>query len=277
MAKGISLSLSPESFRFHECAREPGSLSFIPFCALQEAEAGIECVPDSDRAAVELIHQLAQSMGRVIDAKDHHTLAHSEEVALAARFLALEMGLPRCKAELIHVAGHLHDIGKIGIPDRVLLKKTKLSSGERIIIESHAAVGADILKPLDCLRETGIVEMVLHHHERFDGKGYPHGLAEHAIPLGARIIAVADSLSAMLQSRPYRPHLSFLEATTEIYRGSGTQFDPEVVEAFSTVRRELKDMLGHFRRVTRRDSNTPKSKGRAEVAPLFFPAEKELL
>lgn len=194
-----------------------------------------------------LVHQLADSLGKAIDAKDPHTMAHSEEVAEVSRFLAAAMGLPREMVTCVHVAGHLHDIGKIGVPDAVLGKPGSLDPGEWEKMKAHPAIGAEILLPLTCFAQTGIVEMVRTHHERYDGGGYPLGLGGPAIPLGARIISVADSLSAMLQTRPYRPAMGFADARLEIGRCAGSQFDPAVVDAFLTVAGDVRRLLGSCR------------------------------
>ena len=196
-----------------------------------------------DDARLALVHQLAESLGRAIDAKDSHTMAHSEEVAEVSQFLAVTMGLPREETACVHVAGHLHDIGKIGVPDAVLGKPGRLEPDEWRRMQAHPAIGADILAPLDCLARTGIVEMVRAHHERFDGSGYPDGLKGREIPLGARVISVADSLSAMLQTRPYRPAMGFAEARREIARCSGSQFDPDVADAFLAVADDIRQLL----------------------------------
>ena len=194
-----------------------------------------------------LVHQLAESLGRAIDAKDSHTMAHSEEVAEVSKFLAAAMGLPRDDVVCVHVAGHLHDIGKIGVPDAVLGKPGRLEPDEWRQMQAHPAIGADILAPLDCLARTGIVEMVRAHHERFDGSGYPAGLKGRDIPLGARVISVADSLSAMLQTRPYRPAMGFAEAQRVLVRCAGSQFDPDVVDAFLAVADDVRQLLGSCR------------------------------
>lgn len=186
----------------------------------------------STECVTSILHQFAESLGNAIDAKDQHTSMHSDEVARVSHALALAMGLPRREADIIHVAGHLHDIGKIGVPDQVLQKTGALDSSEWRAVRKHPEAGADILRPVASLERLGVVDMVLHHHERYDGKGYPHGLQGASIPLGARIISLADSLSAMLQNRPYRKAMTFESACRELERCSGAQFDPIVVNAF---------------------------------------------
>ncbi|WP_272699219.1 HD-GYP domain-containing protein [Desulfovibrio sp. Fe33] len=207
--------------------------------AFQMAPAPTVSVPepslkplDSSDFLPTTLHQFALSLGNAIDAKDPHTSMHSDEVAEVSWVLALTMGIPPTKAAAIHVAGHLHDIGKIGVPDSVLRKEYPLTTAEWQAVRHHPEAGAAILEPVAALNRLGVVDMVLHHHERWDGKGYPHRLQGTAIPLGARIISVADSLSAMLQNRPYRPALTMDNACREIYRCAGTQFDPRVVDAF---------------------------------------------
>ena len=211
---------------------------------------GIASVPGHGQdhgVVMSLVHELAASLGRAIDAKDPHTLAHSEEVAEVAKVLAMAMGLPPHVAECVHVAGHLHDIGKIGVPDAILGKPGSLDPGEWARMQAHPAIGADILAPMSCLAATGIVEMVRAHHERYDGRGYPLSLRGEAIPLGARIIAVADSLSAMMQARPYRPAMPFEDAATEILRCAGLQFDPDVVDAFLARHSDVRRLMTESR------------------------------
>lgn len=186
------------------------------------------------------IHQLAESLGAAIDAKDHHTHLHSEQTAVAAEILARGLGLSTHICDRIHIAGHLHDIGKIGLPDRILQKPGPLSDREWLEIKKHPIRGAEILAPVDYLRLTGITEMVRRHHESFDGQGYPDGLAGKEIPLGARIIAVADSLSAILQDRPYRPGASFGEAVNRIQLMSGIRYDPRVVDVLIRRAEQIK-------------------------------------
>lgn len=193
--------------------------------------AAAEGVCTDTLAVTTILHQFAESLGNAIDAKDPHTSMHSDEVAQVAYTLALTMGLPPREADIIHVAGHLHDIGKIGVPDAVLQKQGPLNTAEWKAVRKHPDAGAEIIRPVAGLQRLGVVDMVLHHHERYDGKGYPCGLKGVLIPLGARIIAVADSLSAMLQNRPYRKAMTFDFALQEVISCSGTQFDPRVVEA----------------------------------------------
>jgi hypothetical protein len=179
------------------------------------------------------IHQFAESLGNAIDAKDAYTEKHSLEVAEISRILALSLGLGTELSDMIHIAGHLHDIGKIGVPDCILNKQGALDDTEWLAIRRHPQIGAAILRPVREIAASGICEMVLYHHERYDGQGYPHGLKGDNIPLGARIIAVADSLSAMTGCRSYRLPKTFDAAVDEIIRNSGSQFDPEIVHALS--------------------------------------------
>lgn len=214
-----------------------------PFCAVESCI----CITD-------ILHQFAESLGNAIDAKDPHTRRHSDEVAELSRELARLLGCPQRQLEVIHLAGHLHDIGKIGVPDAALRKRGPLDPDEWEALRRHPAMGAEIVRPVLPLAEAGVVEMILHHHERFDGKGYPHGLAGTAVPFGARVITLADSLSAMLQDRPYRPALGFDAAVAEIARGRGSQFDPEVAEAFL-------DHREHFRALC---AGTPEAVARVD-------------
>lgn len=196
--------------------------------------------------ATKLLHQFSESLGTAIDAKDPFTSLHSEEVAEISHSIALAMGLSTFQSDIIHVAGHLHDIGKIGVPDEILKKKEPLTDLDWKFIRRHPDIGADILRPVEALEETGIVDMVRHHHERFDGNGYPSMLKGEAIPLGSRIIALADSLSAILQNRPYRKARDFETASAEIINCAGTQFDPDVVKAFLKIKEEVTSILTYL-------------------------------
>ncbi|WP_353685546.1 HD-GYP domain-containing protein [Thermodesulfovibrio sp. 3462-1] len=190
------------------------------------------------------IHEFSEALGSAIDSKDKFTFKHSEQVAVISCMLALTLGFPGYAADIIHVAGHLHDIGKIFIPESILLKPDKLTSEEFEIIKRHPEYGAKILSRVNFCIKSGICEMVLYHHERWNGSGYPKGLREKDIPLGARIIAVADVLSALLQERPYRKAFSWDEAMEEITKNSGILFDPDVVNALIEVEGKVKTWIG---------------------------------
>jgi len=153
-------------------------------------------------------------------------------------------GLTARQAEMVHMAGHLHDVGKIGIPDSILLKPGPLTPGEWEIMRLHPKMGADILRPVKVFRgKPGVCEIVLAHHERFDGSGYPYGLRGNDIPLGARIVAVADALSAMTEERLYRKSLPLQAAVEEVARCAGTSFDPYVVRDLLSLRDALEGLL----------------------------------
>jgi putative nucleotidyltransferase with HDIG domain len=165
-----------------------------------------------------------------LDAREHETQAHSQRVREYTLTLAREIGLKEEDLVPVGRGALLHDVGKIGVPDSILLKPGKLTSEEWVEMKKHPAIGFEILRSIKFLESAA--EIVLSHQERWDGKGYPNGLEGPDIPLGARIFAVVDTLDAMTSDRPYRKALSYQAALDEIRRCSGTQFDPRVVEAF---------------------------------------------
>jgi diguanylate cyclase (GGDEF)-like protein/putative nucleotidyltransferase with HDIG domain len=175
-----------------------------------------------------------RTLAATVDAKDSYTHGHSERVAAYARAIAVRLGLPQLEVETIELAGLLHDIGKIGVPDAVLQKPGRLDPDERTLIEQHADLGARILSDNPAL--IPLVPLVRHHHERWDGRGYPSGLIGDDIPLGAAIICVADTFDTMTTDRPYRRAPGLDEARAEIARCAGSQFSPRVVEAFLQTR-----------------------------------------
>lgn len=194
--------------------------------------------------ATRTAHELAESLGRAVDARDKRLFQHSELVAELSSLLSQAHGLTPRQASMVHMAGHLHDIGKIGIPDEILLKPGPLNPDQWQLMRQHPRLGAEILRPVRVFNGSpGVCEMVLAHHERFDGTGYPHGLAGNDIPLGARIIAVADAFCAMTEERPYCRSKSIDEAVAEIARNSGTMFDPCVVRDFLSLRGLLAGLL----------------------------------
>lgn len=170
------------------------------------------------------------ALAEAIDARDPYTHGHSRRVTDFSLAIADEMGLSDGEKEALQIAALLHDVGKIGINDNILRKPGRLSPEERREIEKHPVVGAKILSTIDLLRD--IVPVVLHHHERFDGSGYPEHKSGPEVPLLARIIAVADAFDAMTSDRPYRKAMPDEEAIEEIRKEAGRQFDLEVVEAF---------------------------------------------
>jgi GAF domain-containing protein len=174
-----------------------------------------------------------RSLAYALEARDSYTRGHSERVTALALKVAAAMGFGEEERQILSHAGMLHDIGKIGVADAILNKPFVLSDADRKIIENHPLFGGTILAPLRFLEHVQV--LVRHHHERFDGAGYPAGLAGRDIPLGARIIAVCDAYDAMTSDRPYRKALSHEAALAEIEAGRGSQFDPEVVAVFLRV------------------------------------------
>lgn len=182
----------------------------------------------------ELFAGSLKALTNSIDAKDQYTRGHSERVAFISRWIAERMAQthPISEKEIhyIYLAGLLHDIGKIGVSENVLRKRDKLTDEERAVICAHPRIGASILSEIRQM--DNIVPGVLCHHERLDGKGYPQGLTGGQIPLIARIIGLADAFDAMTSKRVYREAMSIRRALSEIQKGVGTQFDPEVVQSF---------------------------------------------
>jgi diguanylate cyclase (GGDEF)-like protein/putative nucleotidyltransferase with HDIG domain len=183
---------------------------------------------DSDsRVVLNTIYALAAT----VDTKDHYTYGHSKKVSKYASDLAVFLGYPEKRVSVIRTAGLLHDIGKIGVADEILSKKTSLNEEEWQPIHAHPTMGVSILKHVDSIKDC--LPGVLYHHERFDGRGYPQGLKGDNIPLDARILAIADTFDAMTSARPYRnAPCSDEQAFAELIHCSGTQFDPVIVQAF---------------------------------------------
>ena len=168
------------------------------------------------------------SLAYAIEARDMYTRGHSERVATYAVWLAEKMGLSRSKVHMVQQCCRLHDVGKIGISDQILLKPGKLTLQERATIELHPVYGAEILGDLKFISKG--IPLILHHHERYDGKGYPYGLRKEKIPLEVRVISVADAFDAMTSDRPYRKAMAMPDVIAEFKRCSGSQFDPHLVK-----------------------------------------------
>jgi putative nucleotidyltransferase with HDIG domain len=180
---------------------------------------------------------LLHSLTSAVDAKDAYTCGHSERVALLARHLAQQIGLTDAEVDEVYMAGLLHDVGKIGVPESVLQKTGKLTNEEFELMKKHPQIGARILA--DVKQVKALIPGVLHHHERYDGRGYPDHLSGEAIPLQARVLAVADACDAMMAARPYRPALPPERIDAIMTAGAGSQWDPHIIEHFQVCRHEL--------------------------------------
>jgi len=178
-----------------------------------------------------------EALGDALDLKDAETLGHSRRVTAFTILIARAMGVPPEQVDVIARGAFLHDIGKMAIPDNILLKAGKLDEREKAIMREHCYRGYQMLKKIPFLVEA--CEIVYSHQEHFDGSGYPRRLKGTEIPLGARIFSVADTLDAIISDRPYRPARSFAEARKEIQAWTGRQFDPDVVDAFMKIPDEV--------------------------------------
>jgi putative nucleotidyltransferase with HDIG domain len=189
------------------------------------------------KEALNVLHQTYHStllaLGTALDSRDADSSMHSLRVTMYALYLAERLGIGEGQKQVIQQGALLHDIGKIGIPDALLRKPGKLSEHEWVLMRKHPGIGFRILSGIKFLREAA--ELVLHHHERYDGTGYPNGLRGSEISLGARIFAVADTLDCMTSDRPFKAATDFTSAYREILNVSGTQLDPWVVYEFSKI------------------------------------------
>ena len=197
---------------------------------------------DLYRQQADLLAGVVKAMSSAIDAKDPYTRGHSDRVARVAVRLAQELGCDGETINTLYFSGLLHDIGKIGINEEVLRKPGKLTEAEFEHIKTHVIVGYRILADLRSMSR--MLPVVLHHHESWDGSGYPHGLAREEIPYLARIVAVADSYDAMASDRPYRPGMEDAKLDEIIRTGAGQQWDPEVVKAFFRARDDIRAISG---------------------------------
>jgi hypothetical protein len=214
--------------------RRADAAVLMPFAALLELHARGS---RRHQELKELLVGLTRSLTSALDAKDSYTYGHSERVARIAVELGRELGLPEDEISDIYLAGLLHDVGKIGIRDEVLLKPGRLTPEEYEHLKQHVTIGYSILADLRPIRH--LLPGVLYHHEHWDGKGYPEGLVGEGIPLLARILAVADAYDAMSTRRPYREALPFAHVEETLRRGAGTQWDERVVEAFWRCRERI--------------------------------------
>jgi HD-GYP domain-containing protein (c-di-GMP phosphodiesterase class II) len=183
--------------------------------------------------------QTVDSLMRAVEARDKYTEGHSQRVAKIVEMIAREMKLSEFKIEMLNIASMMHDVGKIGVDDSILNKPGKLTEDEFCAIKRHPEIGYNILKDVKNLE--GVIDLVRHHHERYDGRGYPDGRGKNDLSIDVFIIQLADAVDAMATDRPYRKALTEKDIMFEIHKYSGTQFHPEVVEAYvnAVKKREL--------------------------------------
>lgn len=179
-------------------------------------------------SALSQYHDLILCVVSALEARDSYTSFHSSRVAEMVEALCRFLGITGDQEELFHISAHLHDVGKIGIRDDVLLKAGRLNDEEWEIMKSHSLQGYEILRKAKLFENVAII--VRGHHERWDGKGYPDGLSGANIPLGSRIIAIADSIDAMISDRPYRKGMDVSICRSEIEKNAGIMYDPDVVK-----------------------------------------------
>jgi len=182
------------------------------------------------------IYQSLLGLANALEAKDAYTRGHSERVGAVSRRVAVALGLQPQEADIVGQAGLLHDIGKIGVPEAVLRKRVELDEDEWALMRKHPLIGAQIVSPFEFFAVGTLT--IRHHHERLDGSGYPDGLAGEAIPIGARIVAVADVYDALTSDRPYRAALDRAAALEYVAKQAGRTLDGRVVAAFVALTRE---------------------------------------
>ena len=219
-------------------AKKDGKNRVRAYAAESILRANLEQIADTpDRAAQ---YRAAESLAKAVDERDAYTGSHSQRVGDYSARIARRLGAEEPAIELTRLAGNLHDLGKLAIPEDVLRKPSTLSEVEKLMLERHPQIG---FRMLESLGVQPVAEWVLHHHERWDGAGYPNKLAGDQIPLGARIIFVADAFDAMTSDRAYRRAIPERDAIAELERCAGTQFDPEVVKALADELRPTRDDL----------------------------------
>jgi putative two-component system response regulator len=205
-----------------------------------------------------VLDSIALTLSTAIEARNLETGEHCRQLGVLSERMAAVLGLDERRQMTIRIGGYLHDIGKIGIADAILLKPGKLTESEMAEMRRHSEIGAAILEVHEAMAD--IAQIVRHHHERWDGRGYPDALVGTGIPLGGRIIAVADAFSAMTSDRIYRPALSLERAWAELHAHAGTQFDPEIVAAFEEVvdeKGELRHLDPALERTLNSDIHVP--------------------
>ena len=226
----MTVSVRSGSRRLEDLRREAAAAAL----GLQGGEltliAALEAFQAENERVAETYHSMVRSLALALEARDGYTGAHADAVERLAVAVAGRLGLDRSEIADVQSAALLHDIGKIGVPDGVLHKPGRLDHEEWALVRKHPGIGERILRPLPGF--DSVATAVRHAHERWDGRGYPDGLAGEDIPLAGRLVHVADVFDVLVNERPYKESWSIGDAAEEIRRGAGTQFDPEVVEAF---------------------------------------------
>lgn len=219
------------------------------------------------KATTEIVareHETLLCLGRAAEHRDPETHEHILRMSNYSRLIARQLGLSARECELLVLASPLHDIGKIGTPDRILLKPGRLTDGEFEIMKQHTVIGERILRnSVSPILRIG-AQIAISHHEKFDGSGYPHGLTEHEIPLSGRIVAVADVFDALTSERPYKKAWSVDRACTLLREGRGFHFDPDCIDAFFSVFGEVEKIRAHYKDVAGSSMpGAPKAESRA--------------
>jgi HD-GYP domain-containing protein (c-di-GMP phosphodiesterase class II) len=224
--------ITPDSQRLVSRVYEQKELlgQLLANCVLKEAQPGGDEMASPQREAQSICHSLTAA----IAAKDPYTAGHSYAVAEYAQKLAQWIGLSEADTWPIRLAGQLHDVGKIGIPDHILRKPGPLTPEEWTVMHTHPTIGAEqILAPLHAMR--AVVPLVLHHHEHWDGSGYPYGLSGDGIPLGARLVSLVDAYHGLTSTRTYRGAMSRAETLVQMQQDAGTLWDPDLLHAFTLL------------------------------------------
>lgn len=205
-----------------------------------------EELAQKNESLTRLFFSTIKSLVVALEARDEYTEGHSHRVAFTVKAIGSHLGWDQNSQESLEIAGLLHDLGKIGIPDAILGKPDRLTDMEFAKMKEHPLLAAKIINEIEGMEK--VSEWILHHHERIDGYGYPDGLVGDTIPMGARILAVADAFDAMVSDRPYRKALSFKKAMQELQEGQGRQFDEKVVNAFLSAKlgTEMGQLSHHF-------------------------------
>ncbi len=233
------LGLSPTALHYGEVLKGIVYVVLVGFILSRLVNHFVRSAEGAQQEALDAQVELVTKLARAAEYRDDQTGGHNERIACYSRILAREIGMDEESCELISFAAVLHDVGKIGIPDSVLLKPGPLSPDERRVIERHTVLGAELLDGTSHVLGKLARSVALSHHERWDGNGYPRGLKAEQIPLEGRIVAVCDVYDALTSKRLYKEAWSPESAIAEIKAGAATAFDPDIVEALIRVLPEI--------------------------------------